>query len=840
MSSIQQFITNKIQHRLAKSRAMVLYDPERRFHRLCLDLASEEVEIVDASGGSIESRLSALRNLGTLTTPQIKKSLLVYVAANKPVNDEQKQRDPFSVYVECGAVFPQDDADEFMNICLQAKPDHDAAIRRVFADNPSPSFETIDAIGAGIDWPQLRAALKVDSATDILIALLAPTPEQSDVFKRHEHWSQEAKAFLKMTLGMEVKTRSKNFNPLSQEVWRFLLFSEFYFDLPVPLPSALELVPRASREAKFFVEDVCDRLRSHARTRPTYIEHAETVERELQLTAVCRELENLGVRDTFPFEERTFLKRAIQGIVTEHFDLARQMLARQTKSVWLGKGESQSQWGIVGASLNLMEACDDLEAQLSTRSRTLDDLLDFYTISLREADRLQRELEQAVGVYIDEDGVLDEVVARARKRYGVLAQKVQAVFIRQIEANGWPSTARLANADVYDRFVGERLKDRGSKVAFFMVDALRYELAIELQKLIADDGLVTTHAACAQLPTITTVGMASLLPGARNALYLVNQEDSIVPKLGDVTVSNVNQRLEVLRKQLGDRFAEMTLKDFVASKKPRVPSTVDLFLLRSTEIDSHLENSPEDTLELILRALKLIRVAIGKLRDLGFQTAIIATDHGFFLNTHAEPGDVCKKPEGRWVNAHDRFFLGDGVADAHNFVLPAQKLGVKGSFAQCAGPKSMAPYRAGHLYFHGGISLPEAVVPVLVVKLSARSKPGKPQYKVELSYRGGSKKITTRLPVIDVIAFSEDLFAQAGDLEILLEAQDERGEVVGEPRPGGDVNPATHTLILTHGVRKQIALQMETDFEGKFKIVALNPATLTVYNSLTLETDYAV
>src|SRR5438128_2458839 len=138
----------------------------------------------------------------------------------------------------------------------------------------------------------------------------------------------------------------------------------------------------------------------------------------------------------------------------------------------------------------------------------------------------------------------------------------------------------------------------------------------------------------------------------------------------------------------------MLLKDFVG-KKVKLPSTVDLLVLRSTEIDSHLESNPETALGLTLRTLTLVRVALSKLRDLGFQEAVIATDHGFFLNAHAEAGDVSIKPQGRWqVNAHDRLLLGDGMPDVHNFVLATEKVGIQGSFAQCAGPKSMAPYRA--------------------------------------------------------------------------------------------------------------------------------------------------
>ena len=82
--------------------------------------------------------------------------------------------------------------------------------------------------------------------------------------------------------------------------------------------------------------------------------------------------------------------------------------------------------------------------------------------------------------------------------------------------------------------------------------------------------------------------------------------------------------------------------------------------------------------------------------------------------------------------------------------------------------------------------------------------------------------------------------SQNVSVEIMLEAQDNKGNVVGEPRPGGDVNPATHTLTLMPGQRKQIALRMESEFEGKFVVKALNPTTLVSYSTLNLEKDYTV
>lgn len=845
--NIAEFIRKSVlRPRLKEAGCLVVYDADRRYREQCLNLREDKVWVVDVSESSIESReaaLLALREVGQPPKNGISQveGVLIYVPVKRPETDEQKQTDPFSLYAECGAVFPQDDGDEYLSLCMRAKPDHTTEIRRVFAETPAgPAFAVIDAIGGGASWPQLRATLKVESAREILATLLAPNTGQTEALKTQEGWVQETRDFLRATLAMIVKTRGKTWTALADELWRYVLFSEFVFDLPVALPDTLKGVPHAPMEARPIVMDVCDQLRNGQKTRAIYIERAESIEAELNLVELCGAIDDLGERDTFPFEERTFLRSAIKGISTNDTDAVRAILGRRKTSVWLGKGESLAQWELVRSGLALVEACEDFERQLPGHARSQADLLDFYLGSLREADRLHREFEQAVGDFLDAHELMNEVIQQARARYRRLSERVQGVFVKHLETSGWPPSGRMANADAFDRLVADRLKESGRRVAYLMVDALRYELGVALERLLAEDGPVELQATYAQLPTITPVGMASLLPGARSNLVLALDNDTLVPKLSGAPVANVNQRMDVLAKRYGDRFMEMPLNDFVRGK-PKVADTVDLLVLRSTEIDNQLESNPETTLGLIPSTLKLIRVALHKLRGMGFKEAIIVTDHGFSLNAQAEAGDVCVKPQGNWpINAHDRMMLGDGAADSHSLVVGAEKVGIRGDFAQVALPRSMAPYRAGQLYFHGGASLAEAVVPLLVARLDTAEQHELRKVLVELSYKNGAKRITTRLPVIEVILVSDDIFSQETNVEILLEAQDNKGNVVGEPRPGGDVNPATRTVTLMPSQRKQIALRMEPDFEGKFTVKALNPTTLASYCTLNLETDYTV
>jgi hypothetical protein len=747
---IKEFIQNNILlPRINKNSVLVVYDPEKIYQDVCLDMATDTLKVIDATQSSITSREGALKALKELGNPNTSlEGLLIYVPAKSPETDEDKQKDPFSLYTVCGSVFPDGAGDEYIHICLKAKPDHATEIRRIFNQDPIPSFAVIDAVGSGKGWPNLQVSLKVESANDILFALLAPTENQKQSLEAKEGWVPEAKELFAACLGLKLITRGKTWSSTSDELWRFILFSEFVFDLPSELPESLLNVPRANLEAKPIIEDLCDRLRNDKRIQATYIQRAHLIEKDLNLPDHCISISDLGIRDTFLFEERSFLAQGMAAIKNDEADAARYIIKQHTDNVWAGIGESQVQWGLMGSALALCEACDDYERQLPDQIRDINTLIDFYVGSLREIDRLQREFEQSVSDTISSAPMMVEIIKKARTKYRNLSSKVQDIFIRHLDKSGWPPLGRLYNSDLFDNKIAPKLKESGHKVAFFMIDSLRYELGLALEQQLSEHDSVELLPAAAQLPSITSVGMASLLPEAGKNLTLAKDDGKIIPFFGTAKIATVKQRMDVLRNKYGQRFEEMKLADFIKRRK-KISQEVDLLVLRSLEIDAYLETDPETTLRLIQDTLKRVRVAINKLKGMGFHEVIIATDHGFFLNPHAEAGDVCAKPNGDWVFIHDRLALGTGNPDNANFVHPANHLGIQGDFEKAAGPRCLVAYRAGELYFHGGVSLQECIVPVISIRMS-KEKPKEQKAKIILSYKNEAKHITTRLPVIDV------------------------------------------------------------------------------------------
>ena len=132
--------------------------------------------------------------------------------------------------------------------------------------------------------------------------------------------------------------------------------------------------------------------------------------------------------------------------------------------------------------------------------------------------------------------------------------------------------------------------------------------------------------------------------------------------LGDQVADNVTQRMEVLRRQYGQRFAETSLKRDSRGKFS-LPATVELLVLRSNEMDGDFENNPEAAPGLLQPDLPAGPSRAAQAGDLGFQDASSPPIMASTSTRQSEPGDVCAKPPGTWLNVHDRLLLGDGAAD---------------------------------------------------------------------------------------------------------------------------------------------------------------------------------
>lgn len=835
---IREYIRDQVFARRAQERgSLVIYDPARRYREVALSLASDKRVVIDVGESIIQQREAAADALEQLASGDIHQ-LILWIPTQRPIEPEEKQKDPFAIFAEIGEAFPNGDGDEFAGICRKAKPDHASEINRMF-DGGEPSFEMIDALEEGGSWPKLKTLLEVGSAKDILIGIVSPTELQAESMKGDSIWIKEAQDFIQRTLGHTLKTRGQTRQSIADELWQVLLFSEFVLDSAGETPEGLNTVPRAGDEAKALVYEVCETLRRHDDHKDLYKTKAQEVEDELHLAEKTRGMKNLGVRDTFACEERIFLTRLVELAIAGETVAAGDIWKSRERSIWLTCEDRLTEWTLAARAMDLLEAA----ARLSTpKFPSLEAIIRGYASTWRDLDRHHREMEQAANQIRNDHEGLDKLLHAARKAYLKSVESLQAEFIRLVQAEGWPVSNGqfLWNRQVFDKIVNPLL-EAGDKVAYFLVDSLRYELGVELEKQLSDKLKVELVPVCAQLPTYTEVGMASLMPSAESALSLVPQGDKLVTTLGGSIATAPATRFAYMQKCKGDQCADMDLEDLVRKKRIKIPEKAKLLVVRTRDIDAIAHDSPHQVLDIIPALVRLIIRGLVKVSELGYDHAVVATDHGFILFHDQEAGNLVPKPPGNWAIQKPRCLLGQGEGEPHNVVFEAKEVGIPGEVENYAVPRALAPYMRGQIYYHEGLSLQECVLPCLTIRLesSTHAKKKSSAPALVLTYRQGkTDKITSRRPVLDLCWPEAQFFAEESEREVAIEAVDSSNNVVGVTGTGQTVNPATGCVRIKPGSALSVGLKMENGFSGNFKVRVLDPSSNATLAELSLKTSY--
>ena len=292
--SIQEFIHDHLKKRLEKTVSLVVYDPSERYKEIVSSLAGDECEVIDGTESTIIGREQALdRWRGLMDDQKKQKHLVVYIPIRKPKTDEERQQDPYQIFAIGGREFPRDDGDQYQALCSKAAPDLVRQIDELFKHS-EPDFDTINNLIEGkANWPKLRTILKVESAVEILVSFLSPSPEQKGILEKDDSWIPEFHDFAETTLGLTLKTMSKKWSKINQEVWRYVLYSEFAFDLPDELPADLKDVPRASASFKDLIYSVCEALRTSEKHQEIYMDMANMVATDLQLAERMKDKKEL-------------------------------------------------------------------------------------------------------------------------------------------------------------------------------------------------------------------------------------------------------------------------------------------------------------------------------------------------------------------------------------------------------------------------------------------------------------------------------------------------------------------------------------------------------------------
>ena len=837
--TIETFIQDEVlRPRAEKARALVVYDPEGIYHGLVQGMATARLRVIDARASIIDARSQAALALADLGARRID-TLIIWTPTPRPLTDDDKKVDPFAAVAAVGEVFPAGAGDAFRELCLRARPENSVGIQKLFESQALPGFALINALGGGTQFVQLQAALGLNhpDTRAIFEGLLCPLPEQAERL-RALGWLPEAKQCIHDVLGLST-VPATDLASLQDHLWLVLLFSEFYFDSSrVDLPESLKTVPRAADEAQPFVYQLCDGLRA-GRFQETYITRANRLAEQLLLEQNVVTMRSLGERDTFAFEEMHFLDQYVAAVHAQQWLQARSIVDVRRRSMWISVEEYQArkvEWEVAGRALDLLEKL----TQFATLPSNLPTLVETYVSKLYQADRLHRYLESILVDRVEHHQGLDAVVALVRETYVRFTQRLHGVTLAAVTAAGWPlrGLEYIENSELFDKVVEPLLETREpNRVAYLLVDALRFELARDLEQQLLKHYRVELKVSCAQLPTYTEIGMASLMPKAKGNLSLKLKDGELTTYLGDMVATDPQRRFAWMKQQKGDRCQDLHMDDLLTTRRPIVGDGINLLVVRDGSIDESAHKSEEIAMRIIPRLLNNIQKALRRLQEMGFTHAVIATDHGFMLNMDAGAGTVCEYPEGQWTKKTMRCVLGRGTPDSANAVLARVSLGIPGEFEHLATPRSLTTYRSAKGYFHEGISLQENVLPRMVITLAAPATRAASRMEITALYKGGKTKlVTTRRPIIDVVWSQVEMFATETELRIV--AQNSSGKEVGWVIQGEHIDPANLLLRIRPGHVASFCLRLDESFEGPFTVSIVDPVTQQSYAKLELETQF--
>ena len=635
----------------------------------------------------------------------------------------------------------------------------------------------------------------------------------------------------------------------------WLLLLEFVHDL-TRVPKSASLVALRSVPAELVKR--CHALVVFLRTR-----HAEPYARMAsELEALVDEeirdvrAEDLGRIDTFAFEERIVLEGAIAALRNGEWERVLGWARDRAgdASFWLAR-DRRRRW-----AWTLAEEAAALGTAIRARQRpldgakTLDDAVERYRTDAFRVDRAHRLFEQRWHELRDPQlphwDELLEVVDLVRRRYREWADQLARDFTAICEHEGYLPDAELQQRTLFDQVV-RPLAQEPEPIAVFVIDALRYEMAEALAEEMrqATGVVVDLRARLAELPTLTSVGM--------NALAPVSREGRLDPvmttggafrgfRTGGFTVHDPATRARAMGERAIGEAARLVKLDEVVHAPARKLSEwlkkgPKLIVVHGLELDDAGEAgfglaTFEHTLGQVRAAWHLLSVA-------GVKNFIFTADHGFLLQdatTTVQPYGKKTDPSRRHV------WHAEEVREQGMVPVSLAKLGYDNASGYLLLRDDTAVYAttgSGGTFVHGGNSLEERVIPVLVVK--RRRVPGQSgsTYIVEGQADKpvmGTQRVRLRAQLSGNVSGSL-AFAATATLRLAIAAQDRPDvnvrlrECVGPAKLRGGV------LEVTVGAEwTEVFLVLEGPTDDRVRLEIHHPDRTEKVEPLVLQEYFAV
>jgi PglZ domain len=608
------------------------------------------------------------------------------------------------------------------------------------------------------------------------------------------------------------------------KVLRYVLVNEFRSDLACEPPASIGMLPTPPlKDHLDRAREVAQRLRKEFPER--YVAIADQIEGELALGHAAIDPACLGSIDTFRFEEKALLHHAGELAAAKRFDESIAIVTARARSFWADRDVArQAQWGACRVMAELGLAIERVSASVGRIGKDPAKWVAAYTAEQgwHQVDRLHRQLESWIA-QMDEEPEAETALGMLRRDYDELLKGMTSGFVEALRGGAWTVSGVLHQTRVYR----ECVEPMPGRVAYFLVDALRFEMGRELADQLQGALELSIRPAVAALPTITPVGMAALLPGASSSFAVVAGKSSAAAQIEGNILTGLVDRQKLFKAKHPDA-ADMALGELLKDSAKRLASKLldaRFLIVRSTEIDLLGEADGGAIARHVMdTAIGNIARAVRKLAGLGFGSFVITADHGHLFSLRREDDMKIDPPGGRPLEEHRRCWIGYGGATPSAAVrVPAAEFGYA-SDLEFVFPTTTGVFKAGGglAYHHGGLSLQEVVVPVITFRMRTQEQKAPAGATVRLVELPAA--ITNRTFVVR-LQIEGDLLTQNG---VAM-----RPLLIGEGEQVGQAGMASvETFDRTSGVVQvkppgdlEIGMMLKNDACKAVRVVIQDPAT---------------
>lgn len=807
---VTQYVAQLILKQVNESGLVVWYDPDQVYSQMASELELPGTRFVCYDGSFFKLR----RDVDDLLNDSQPPRLVVYVPLERT--------ETHSALIEldsAGVVMQPRQQPPACNTRLSVvarnalKPilgeDQVAEIERQVEAGKLSLADLNSLAEQGVDISTGVLKLIFGSANPQEVALAFLHSEQHDKEVGQKDSRKELRQLLQVSFDLKLSEKG-TLPEWRVQLGRHVLLSDLIFAVQKQLPSSLESVPMASSVGGI---DACVRLartwRNSRDVRDSYVTLAKTVEQDFpvisghwaglvdNVTDTVGKSSKIKSGDPAVSESGINHKEEIQQALTRcetFLGVEQQLLAlmeaemtrRPTEellktassrmsSFWADVMPSiQARWAIIcSAAEVLLEACR-VEQAIKNAPTTALAFIKAYAngeepwclldMHHRHMESRKYNFEFAVGN--DHQG-LDKLITRAEQRYTEIGSELTKLFITQLQKAKYPIKGMLRQREVFEKQVKPHLSE--GKVAYVWVDALRFEMARELTRLLAEDFELDLQPAIASIPTITEIGMAALLPNAHESSRVVSVGNGKLGlEIGGKVIKDRKDRVAFLKEHAGVSVFEAKLDDLLPKPTKKVKdgiSNAQLVLITSQEIDDLGESDTKMARIQMDSVLNHLRRAVRILNDHGINTIVLAADHGYLFADEIGEDMKIDAPGGNTADLHRRVWVGEGGTAGNAYMRASLKsLGTESDF-DLATPWRFAIFKAAGgnlLYFHGGLSLQELIIPVVVMQSSKHVSA--PATSFQWTLTPGTATLTTRFLSVQIAGVQSEASLFGADL----------------------------------------------------------------------------